>query len=103
MLVRVRTNILITGASSGLGAEMARQFADLGRNIAICARRTDRLKQLADELATGHPESKVASRTLDVDDHESVFQTFQEFDEEMGGLDRIVVNAGLGEGYPVGT
>jgi short-subunit dehydrogenase len=82
---------------------MARQFVAMGRNVAICARRTDRLKQLADELASGHPGSKVASRTLDVDDHEAVFETFQEFDAELGGLDRIVVNAGLGEGYPLGT
>lgn len=103
MLVRVRRNILITGASSGLGAEMARQFVSMGRNVAICARRTDRLKQLADRLVSEHPQSKVASRTLDVDDHEAVFETFREFDEELGGLDRIVVNAGLGEGYPVGT
>jgi short-subunit dehydrogenase len=103
MLIRVRRSILITGASSGLGAEMARQFVALGRNVAICARRTDRLKQLTDELAAAHPQSKVVSRTLDVDDHEAVFKTFQEFDEELGGLDRIVVNAGLGDGYPLGT
>jgi short-subunit dehydrogenase len=103
MLIRVRRNILITGASSGLGAEMARQFVTLGRHVAVCARRTDRLKLLADELATAHPQSKVVSRTLDVDDHEAVFRIFQEFDEELGGLDRVVVNAGLGDGYPLGT
>jgi short-subunit dehydrogenase len=103
MLIRVRRNILITGASSGLGAEMARQFVTLGRHVAVCARRTDRLKLLADELATANPQSKVVSRTLDVDDHEAVFRTFQEFDEELGGLDRVVVNAGLGDGYPLGT
>jgi short-subunit dehydrogenase len=103
MLVRVRRNILITGASSGLGAEMTRQFVALGRNVAICARRTDRLKQLADELAAAGSSAKVVTRKLDVDDHDSVFTTFQEFDEELGGLDRIVVNAGLGDGYPLGT
>lgn len=103
MLFRVRRNILITGASSGLGAEMARQFVAKGRNVAICARRTDRLKQLADELTSANPQSKVAIRTLDVDDHDAVFKTFREFDEELGGLDRVIVNAGLGDGYPLGT
>ena len=47
--------ILITGASSGLGAEMARQFADLGHDLALCARRTDRLEELRAELLAKHP------------------------------------------------
>ena len=45
-----RRNILITGASSGLGKGMAIEFAKKGRNLALCARRVDRLQQLRDEL-----------------------------------------------------
>lgn len=103
MLFRVRRNILITGASSGLGAEMARQFVAKGRNVALCARRTDRLERLAEELTSGNRRSKVAIRRLDVNDHDAVFRVFREFDEEFDGLDRIVVNAGLGDGCPLGT
>ena len=44
------TTILITGASSGLGAEMARQFAALGHDLALCARRTERLEELKAEI-----------------------------------------------------
>ena len=45
-----RKNILITGASSGLGEMMARMFAAKGRNLALCARRVERLEELKLEL-----------------------------------------------------
>ena len=98
-----RQRILITGASSGLGAEMARQFAAKGRDLALCARRTDRLDELKAELATINPSSRVAIRRLDVDDHPTVAPVFTELADELGGLDRVIVNAGLGKGAPVGT
>jgi short-subunit dehydrogenase len=100
---QVRKNILITGASSGLGAGMAREFAARGRNLALCARRTDRLEQLRDELLAAHPEITIAVRNLDVNDHDAVFEVFHAFDRELDGLDRIIVNAGLGKGQPLGT
>ena len=45
------TVTLITGASSGLGAEMARQLAARGEDLALCARRTERLEELRAEIA----------------------------------------------------
>ncbi|MBM7458890.1 SDR family oxidoreductase [Rhodococcus coprophilus] len=98
-----RQNILITGASSGLGAGMAREFAARGRNLALAARRVERLEELRSELLTEHPHITVTLRALDVDRHEDVFTVFREFDEELGGIDRVVVNAGLGKGQPLGT
>lgn len=98
-----RSNILITGASSGLGAGMAREFAARGRNLALAARRVDRLDELREELLAEHPGIKVAVRALDVDRHDDVFTVFRQFDEELGGLDRVIVNAGLGKGQPLGT
>ncbi|KQV67717.1 short-chain dehydrogenase [Nocardioides sp. Root122] len=97
------STILITGASSGLGAEMARQFAALGHDLALCARRTERLDELAAEIAATHPDVTVSVKALDVNDHDAVFRVFEEFREELGGLDRVVVNAGLGKGQPLGT
>ncbi|MBB4689391.1 SDR family oxidoreductase [Amycolatopsis jiangsuensis] len=99
----LRKNILITGASSGLGEGMARQFAARGRHLALCARRTERLDELADELRAAYPGITVLTRALDVNDHDRVFTVFEEFRAELGGLDRVVVNAGLGKGQPVGT
>ncbi|HWD02765.1 MAG TPA: SDR family oxidoreductase [Amycolatopsis sp.] len=99
----LRKNILITGASAGLGEGMARQFAARGRNLALCARRTERLDALAAELTAAYPGLTVVTRALDVNDHERVFTVFDEFRAELGSLDRVIVNAGLGKGQPVGT
>ncbi|MFC7360488.1 SDR family oxidoreductase [Nocardioides astragali] len=97
------STILITGASSGLGAEMARQFAARGHDLALCARRTDRLAELATQITTAHPDRTVSVKALDVTDHDAVFRVFQEFRAELGGLDKVIVNAGLGKGQPLGT
>jgi len=51
-----RKNILITGASSGLGYTMAKMYAEQGRNLALCARRVERLEELKAELAVINPE-----------------------------------------------
>ncbi len=98
-----RKTILITGASSGLGEEMARQFAALGHDLALCARRTDRLETLKKEIESAHPGRRVEVRALDVNDHDQVFEVFRAFAEDFGTLDRVVVNAGLGKGAPLGT
>ena len=103
MSKRNRQKILITGASSGLGAGMAREFAARGRDLALCARRTERLEDLRDELTAKHPGIRIALRRLDIDQHEDVFTVFRELDDELGGLDRIIANAGLGKGQPIGT
>ena len=98
-----RQKILITGASSGLGAGMARAFAAKGRDLALCARRTDRLEELRAELLERHPGITVAVAALDVNDHEQVPKVFAELSDELGGIDRIIVNAGIGKGAPLGS
>jgi short-subunit dehydrogenase len=98
-----RQKILITGASSGLGAGMARVFAARGRDLALCARRTDRLGELKRELTQQHGGITVAVAELDVNDHEQVPKVFGALSDELGGVDRIIVNAGIGKGAPLGS
>jgi len=98
-----RKTVLITGASSGLGAEMARQLAARGHDLALCARRTDRLESLEAEVAAAHPDRRVEVRALDVTDDEAVFEVFRAFRADFGTIDRVVVNAGIGKGAPLGT
>lgn len=97
------STILITGASSGLGAEMARQFAAKGHDLALCARRIGRLEELRAEILAAHPDRRVEVRPLDVTDDEQVFAVFRGFRDDFGRIDRVVVNAGLGKGQPLGT
>lgn len=95
--------ILITGASSGLGEGMAREFAGRGENIALCARRTERLEALREELSGKYPKITISIRALDVNNHDQIFEVFRAFQQEFGTLDRIIVNAGIGKGQPLGT
>jgi short-subunit dehydrogenase len=90
---------LITGASAGLGAEMARQLADLGHDLVLTARRVDRLEELRGEILAEHPELRVEVAALDVTDEEQVFEVFRRF----APLDRVIVNAGVGGAKIVGT
>ena len=94
--------VLITGASSGLGEGMARLFAKLGYNLAICARRTDRLESLQSELVAVYPNIRVEYRALDVSDYDAVFEVFDAFAADFGTIDRIVVNAGIGDSRRIG-
>lgn len=99
----MRKNILITGASSGLGAGMARLFAAKGHNLALTARRIDRLDALRVELLAANPAVDVVVHQLDVNDHQQVFDIVKLAIGELGGLDRVIVNAGLGKGGRIGT
>ena len=98
-----RSTILITGASSGLGEGMARRWAARGKNLALCARRLDRLEELRAELVEADPSIRVVVRELDVTDAAAVHAAFGELDAELGGIDRYVLNAGLGKGASIGT
>lgn len=99
----LRRKIVVTGASSGLGAEMARRFAAMGRDVGLCARRMDRLTELRDELVAAHPDITVAVAEMDVTDHGSVVDGIASLRRDLGGLDRVIVNAGSGKGAKLGT
>ena len=98
-----RQRIFITGASSGLGRGMAREFAARGRDLVLAARRLDRLHELRAELLARHPGIRVVVGELDVDDPDTVAAAVPGLAGELGGIDRFVANAGIGDGAAVGT
>src|SRR2546428_242023 len=88
-------NALITGASSGIGLELARLFARDGHDVVLVARSADKLKQLAAELGTAHGirATVIAADLADPAAPEEIFRTLRAADVE---LDVLVNNAGFG-------
>jgi NADP-dependent 3-hydroxy acid dehydrogenase YdfG len=85
--------VLITGASSGIGAGIARELAKAGATLMLGARRTDRLEELARELRDLG--AKVAKCRLDVTDRADVAAFAQVAEDQFGRVDVIVNNAGV--------
>jgi hypothetical protein len=89
--------VLITGASSGFGAATARLLAAQGCHLALGARRVERVRALAAELAEAHGVMTFAS-ALDTRSTPSVTAFAQGAAEALGGLHVVVANAGLAAG-----
>ena len=89
--------VLITGASSGIGAACAGAFARAGARLVLAARRHERLAALAAELsaATG---AEMRTATLDVRDRKEVERFLGELPPSWGAVDILVNNAGLSRG-----
>lgn len=90
---RYRT-ALVTGASSGIGQALARRLASLGTEVVLSARREPELQQLAHAIATAGGRARVLP--LDVADTERTVAAIRSIDDELGGLDLIIANAGIG-------
>ena len=89
--------ILITGASSGIGAACAHAFAQAGAKLILTARRHDRLEQLADQLKQRFG-TQTHLLSLDVTDREQVNSALQALPEDWAAIDVLVNNAGLSRG-----
>jgi len=85
--------VLITGASSGIGEATARTLAAAGATVVLGARRTDRLEQLASEIAQVGGAARVSA--LDVTRREDVEAFAKRALDEFGRIDVIVNNAGV--------
>jgi short-subunit dehydrogenase len=86
--------VLITGASAGIGAALAEQFADEGASLVLLARRLDRLEALANSLrAKG---STVRTYACDVTQPQALTAVINDVIAAGGTLDVVVANAGFG-------
>ena len=92
---------LVTGASSGIGAETARALAAAGAGIVLAARRAERLEALAAEL--GNAGATVVVQATDMRREDQVLRLFAVARERLGGVDVLVNNAGLGRAAPLSS
>jgi short-subunit dehydrogenase len=83
--------VLITGATSGIGAELCRQFISKNYLVAGVGRRTERLESLQKELGPNF-----YYQSLDVTQLEEAEKVYIELTQQMGGLDIMILNAGYG-------
>jgi len=84
---------MVTGASSGIGAHLAKTPAAQGCSVGIAARRQSRLEALAEEIrSTG---GKVVAVTMDVSDRDSISDALDAIEAEIGTVEILINNAGM--------
>jgi short-subunit dehydrogenase len=92
-------NVLVTGASGGIGAALAEGFAARGATVGICARRTDRLEEVLARCREHAPESR--AWTIDLSDLGALEGFARRAADDLGGIDVLVNNAGIPKRKPV--
>jgi short-subunit dehydrogenase len=85
---------IVVGASSGIGAALARRLGREGYLVAVLSRRTDRLEALCAEINAAAGEVRAVAYDHDVTDYASVPALLQKILADLGGLDLFVYNAG---------
>ncbi len=90
-------NVLITGASSGIGSEMARNFAKAGASVALLARSRENLQAVADECKElGSPKAEIF--LCDMTDDDLIKDATTKALEQFGRFDVLILNAGRSQG-----
>jgi len=87
---------LVTGASKGIGLAVAKALAEAGVAVAICARKDAELRRALQLLAEAAPGTKTTGCVADVSKPAHVEELFAFVDNQLGGLDILINNAGLG-------
>jgi len=89
---------IVTGASSGLGVAFARGLAQAGADVAICARRAERLEQTRQEVEA--EARRCVAIEADVSSVEDCARVVEQTTGELGRVDVLVNNAGIGTAVP---
>ena len=89
--------VMVTGASSGIGRELAVRLAARAGRLVLLARRTELLEQLSSELLAKRPQLQVEVMRADLSDAADIDRVVGEMLERVGPIDVLVNNAGVGD------
>ncbi len=92
---------LVTGASSGIGAAVARALVHADMRVAVLARRVDRLRALVDDIRREHASAELLVLPCDLRREDDILAAFATVRGRWGGVDVLVNNAGLGRDAPL--
>lgn len=95
-----RKKVIITGASTGIGQNLAMQLAGLGFDVGLLARRGKLLEKLQGEILTRYPQGTVLFDTVDVGHEQELDRVLRKMIQDLGGLDLFIANAGIGSPTP---
>jgi decaprenylphospho-beta-D-erythro-pentofuranosid-2-ulose 2-reductase len=93
--LRPHKRAILVGASSGIGAALARRLAAEGYSLALLARRADLLAAVCDSINSAAGETRAVSYVHDVTDFDSVPGLLEKIVAELGGLDLFIYNSGI--------
>ncbi len=93
-------SVFITGASSGIGAALALQYAAQGATVGMVARRSELLEQLRQRMPNAHKHKIYA---LDVNDHDALSAAAEDFIRTTGVVNGVIASAGMAHNKPTGA
>jgi len=98
-----RKNILITGASEGIGRALAWEMASRGYNLGLTSRRRSILEKLKLEINAQYPDLLICVAPLDVSQFSDIQHVMSQLHSELGGIDILVANAGIAKSGRIGV
>ncbi len=96
-------NIIITGASSGIGEALAFDFAKRGYGLGLTARRLNVLKSIQKKIKEQYPNIQIEIQALDVTDYSKVPVVLKKLTNALGSLEILVANAGMSASQATGS
>ena len=92
-------SVIITGASTGIGEELAKNYAQMGWNVGLIARRLDKIEALKSTLED-HPNIKILATQCDVSNKDAIYSAIQTMIVTFGQIDCVIANAGVSYSSP---